>query len=653
MPVFPARNANAGDLAVAGNLAGTFLTSTIGPSDTIIGVSSTTSFPQPSGSNWATLIEIDTAKSLAEVVRICGMTSVTFIVCSDGHGGRGFDGTGAQAHNNGAQVNGFIVAYHHNQLAAEIIALEAAVAGNGVHPTISPYESSDYTFTRTPGGSIGIGSNTVTLTPVPVGINGADSNHFVYLSGGTGTAEPVLITGGTAVSGASSGTITFTAANTHTGAWTVTSGFCGIPEAAQAAATAGLNRMAIHVPASGGPCVGYGAPAVTLSTSVFTNGIELIGDYHGSSLRKHQTTGDLISIIGTGSIFKVSNFRIEMDVVTAATAGAYIRVNGPSYGIISDIFFVNGWDLIDLVTTPLVQMNNLNSLGHLGKGIYITGTSDWTGVQATNINLSGGAGSFGIYSDGNWQSSEFTNVLLQGGAININVPCSSTGYMHEVTFSNLTLDSATTQAVKIQPVTGCDVFKVVFSNVILGTATSSAAPGFFIDSSSGGTVDNVLINSVVGASDGASASMFFRGCNNCALTNSNIWGTGNVSATRSVWALGAMKSFRLENNTLGFGQDGSTTLGAWEGIEADATAHTDWHVANNRVYGATNAINWNGTGANNVFTGNKWAGVVTQPACNTTIRQSDWYTRGGAGVKDAYQICTKDVADAYAWRTIY
>lgn len=90
----------------------------------------------------------------------------------------------------------------------------------------------DYNFpSQTPGGSLSIGSNTITLAPCPLGLNGVDPNHFVYISGGTGTAEAVLITGGTCTSQANSGTIIFTAANTHTGAWTVTSATNGAREA--------------------------------------------------------------------------------------------------------------------------------------------------------------------------------------------------------------------------------------------------------------------------------------------------------------------------------------------------------------------------------------------------------------------------------------
>jgi hypothetical protein len=98
--------------------------------------------------------------------------------------------------------------------------------------TVSPsLISSEYDFVaQTPGGSLIVGSNTITLTPVPYGVNAANSNHYLYISGGTGTAEAVLITGGTAVSGAASGTIIVTCAYTHSGAWTIQSATEGVQE---------------------------------------------------------------------------------------------------------------------------------------------------------------------------------------------------------------------------------------------------------------------------------------------------------------------------------------------------------------------------------------------------------------------------------------
>jgi hypothetical protein len=116
--------------------------------------------------------------------------------------------------------------------------------------TVSPgIISNEYDFAaQTPGGSLVIGSNTITLTPVPYGVSGANADHYLYIANGTGAAEAVLITGGTAVSGGASGTVTFTCANTHSGAWTISSATAGIKEAEVVAGAAGGGI--VHAPAS-------------------------------------------------------------------------------------------------------------------------------------------------------------------------------------------------------------------------------------------------------------------------------------------------------------------------------------------------------------------------------------------------------------------
>lgn len=101
----------------------------------------------------------------------------------------------------------------------------------------------DYNFpTQTPGGSLTGGTPaTVNLSPCPLGVNGSDTRHFLYVSGGSsGSPEPVLISGGTCTSGNNSGgSVTFTPANTHTGAWTIQSATAGIEEALVAVASGG------------------------------------------------------------------------------------------------------------------------------------------------------------------------------------------------------------------------------------------------------------------------------------------------------------------------------------------------------------------------------------------------------------------------------
>ncbi|MCU1273241.1 MAG: hypothetical protein JWO48_672, partial [Bryobacterales bacterium] len=118
--------------------------------------------------------------------------------------------------------------------------VNANAGGPGPAGPIGPAGSSGlgilataYNFAaQTPGGSLSAGiAATVTMLPCPTGLNGADSGHYLYISGGTGTAEAVLITGGTCTSGAGTGTVVFTPANSHTGGWTVTSASGGIQEA--------------------------------------------------------------------------------------------------------------------------------------------------------------------------------------------------------------------------------------------------------------------------------------------------------------------------------------------------------------------------------------------------------------------------------------
>ncbi|MBI2451235.1 MAG: prepilin-type N-terminal cleavage/methylation domain-containing protein, partial [Parcubacteria group bacterium] len=45
--------------------------------------------------------------------------------------------------------------------------------------------------------------------------------------------------------------------------------------------------------------------------------------------------------------------------------------------------------------------------------------------------------------------------------------------------------------------------------------------------------------------------------------------------------------------------------------------------------------------------------VTAKPTCSSTTRGTFWATQNGVGVKDNVEVCAKDAANAYAWRTIY
>src|SRR5262245_3799733 len=179
----------------------------------------------------ASIIVVNSLLSIDdEIVQVSGTPTGNSVPIT-----RAFEGTTAAIHLSGATVMGLVDAYHHNTLVAEIEAIENALGPNLTRiPGSAPYlNAGHYIFNpQQPGGTITGGvTNIITLSRVPAGVNGTDTNHYLWVSGGTGTAEAVLITGGTAVAGAASGTLFFTAANTHTGAWTIQTATSGIKEA--------------------------------------------------------------------------------------------------------------------------------------------------------------------------------------------------------------------------------------------------------------------------------------------------------------------------------------------------------------------------------------------------------------------------------------
>jgi len=96
------------------------------------------------------------------------------------------------------------------------------------------YVTSDFNWIQSPTGSITVGSNSVTLSPCPRGVDNSFPNYFVDIKG-TGTPEAVPVASITACV-ANAETITFTAAFTHSAGFTIGSASQGTQEAIQDAA---------------------------------------------------------------------------------------------------------------------------------------------------------------------------------------------------------------------------------------------------------------------------------------------------------------------------------------------------------------------------------------------------------------------------------
>lgn len=113
-PVFPTAVAHDIDLMVATNRALSTLINPIDSVQTQIDVVDGTKFSPPC------LIQIDT-----EVIRVGSKSGNSLFYCT-----RGFSNTANASHGQNADVKGYVLAYHHNQIAAEVKSIENGLGAN-------------------------------------------------------------------------------------------------------------------------------------------------------------------------------------------------------------------------------------------------------------------------------------------------------------------------------------------------------------------------------------------------------------------------------------------------------------------------------------------------------------------------------------------
>jgi len=166
-----------------------------------------------------------------------------------------------------------------------------------------------YAWSQTPGGSLSATSGQViSLSPMPFDVLAI--GNYVYISGGTGTAEAIPITN----VGASS--ITVTCAHTHTGAWTVGSASSGLQEAIEYSYQS-ASWIPIHIPANGGTPYPIYAPVNVKFP------IHLFGDSAWCSILQAQgNIGVIDHVSGNGAVYE--NFSIQ--ATSQQTAGFGIRL---------------------------------------------------------------------------------------------------------------------------------------------------------------------------------------------------------------------------------------------------------------------------------------------------------------------------------------
>jgi hypothetical protein len=105
-------------------------------------------------------------------------------------------------------------------------------AGGGVTAGMQAVKyATDFSWSQSPATDLSVaGAKTVNLSACAGGVTGAEPWYYVYISG-TGTAEAVLVTGGTCAGNGQAGTLQFTTLNAHPAGYAITSASGGLQEA--------------------------------------------------------------------------------------------------------------------------------------------------------------------------------------------------------------------------------------------------------------------------------------------------------------------------------------------------------------------------------------------------------------------------------------
>ncbi len=390
------------------------------------------------------------------------------------------------------------------------------------------YDIREYAFSRVIGsrvtGSLSTsGANTLTFTSCPKGVSGADANHYLYVSGGTGTAESVLITSGTCASGAiAGGTVAFTTVNIHTGAWAIGTATSGIQEALNASAIDNLTLYGARI-----SNVYIPAGIFTINAQIYsTDALILEGAGSGASqLQPTMTSGNVFYFAGSAQQ-KVGSFSIAKMSRSAGTENAIYTTGKNTNSTFHDLYIgniANGFYCnVGGIALSTIQIIDFTGIGFYANG----GMGPWNDVNINLVALNATA-SKGVYVQGTLDGWQWVNGGV-GGNVSANatlaygVHINPTVYASNVVFSNLFFDSFTSYGLYAQGTAG-GIYE--FSNVRFAgnQALTNTATGVRFD---GYTTLNFSNLFVAGAKNGISLNDV-RGA---GITNSQIETTATAGS---------------------------------------------------------------------------------------------------------------------------
>lgn len=280
-----------------------------------------------------------------------------------------------------------------------------------------------YAWQQTPlhAPALKVGSNTVTLTPCPRGVNGTDAWHYFYISG-TGTPEVVLITGGSCKSGAPTGTLQFVANYAHPPGYSIGTATDGVHEAVVVAVMPG-GQPSRQVLVDPGPHLfrarlSIRASSITVASSGATitcamkDTCIMMGDpsdanafnqivLHGLVIAPGVAGGTWPAVEDNANSSRVENLRTVNPSVSGASFGSLVQIDNDQAAVVDGLdTHLGAWSRCDA---------SFCSTAIVGPGPYSKNAGKlW--VQNSNLGL--GCSANGIDND-NGNALSITNSVVE------------------------------------------------------------------------------------------------------------------------------------------------------------------------------------------------------------------------------------------------